>query len=153
MDKDQKNILSTLINNPFIALIPSNFDSIVVILENIRKGISSGSISVKDTDKTLTQLTETEESLDDFIKKISEYSDIFNSMKNDLATLKPEILTSLENDFSKNTDSQNDSKLKSKTILAEIDEINSKIPQLVSKIEDKLQIFSNTKYVISLSEN
>jgi hypothetical protein len=74
-------------------------------------------------------------------------------MKNDLATLKPEILTSLENDFSKNTDSQNDSKLKSKTILAEIDEINSKIPQLVSKIEDKLQIFSNTKYVISLSEN
>jgi len=153
LDKDQKNILSTLINNPFIALIPSNFDSIVVILENIRKGISSGSISVKDTDKTLTQLTETEESLDDFIKKISEYSDIFNSMKNDLATLKPEILTSLENDFSKNTDSQNDSKLKSKTILAEIDEINSKIPQLVSKIEDKLQIFSNTKYVISLSEN
>jgi chromosome segregation ATPase len=122
-------------------------------LENIRKGISSGSISVKDTDKTLTQLTETEESLDDFIKKISEYSDTFNSMKNDLATLKPEILTSLENDFSKNTDSQNDSKLKSKTILAEIDEINSKIPQLVSKIEDKLQIFSNTKYVISLSEN
>jgi hypothetical protein len=151
LDKDQKNILSTLINDPFIALIPVNSDSIIVILENIRKGISSGSISVKDTDKTLIQLTETEESLDDFIKKISEYSDTFSSMKNDLNTLKPENLTSLENDFSKNTDSQNDSKLRSKTVLAEIDEINSKIPQFVSKIEDKLQIFSNTKYVISLS--
>jgi len=149
LDKDQKNILSTLVNDPFTALIPTNFDSIIVILENIRKGISSGSISVKDTDKTLSQLTETEESLDGFIKKVSGYSDTFNSMKNDLNTLKPKNLTSLENNFSKNNNSQNDLKLKSKTLLSEIDEINSKIPQIISEIENKLQLFSNSQYVIS----
>ena len=66
--------MSTLVDNPFDALVPENLDSIIVILENIRKGISSGSISVKDTEKTLSQLTETEESLDDFIKKVSDYS-------------------------------------------------------------------------------
>jgi cell fate (sporulation/competence/biofilm development) regulator YlbF (YheA/YmcA/DUF963 family) len=149
LDKDQKNILSTLVNDPFTALIPTNFDSIIVILENIRKGISSGSISVKDTDKTLSQLTETEESLDGFIKKVSGYSDTFNSMKHDLNTLKPKNLTSLENNFSKNNNSQNDLKLKSKTLLSEIDEINSKIPQIISEIENKLQLFSNSQYVIS----
>ena len=149
LDKDQKNILSILVNDPFTALIPTNFDSIIVILENIRKGISSGSISVKDTDKTLSQLTETEESLDGFIKKVSGYSDTFNSMKNDLNTLKPKNLTSLENNFSKNNNSQNDLKLKSKTLLSEIDEINSKIPQIISEIENKLQLFSNSQYVIS----
>jgi len=65
--------------------------------------------------------------------------------------LKPDTLTSLENEFSKNTDSQNDFNLKSKTILSEIDEINSQIPELISKIEGKLRIFSNSKYVISES--
>jgi hypothetical protein len=151
LDKEQSGILSTLVDVPFDALLSENSDTIIVILENIRKGISSGAISVKDTEKTLSQLTETEESLDGFIKKVSDYSNIFNSMKNELCELKPKNLTSLENEFSKNTASQNDSHLKSKTILSEIDEINSKIPQLISKIEGKLRIFSNSKYVISQS--
>ena len=149
LDKDQTRILSTLVDDPFAALISANSDTIIVILENIRKGISSGAISVKDTEKTLSQLTETEESLDGFIQKISDYTDIFNSMKNDLDILKPENLTSLENEFSKNDNFENDAQLKSKTILSEINEINSKIPQLISKIEDKLQLFSNTTYSIS----
>jgi len=151
LDKDQTRILSTLVDDPFAALISANSDTIIVILENIRKGISSGAISVKDTEKTLSQLTETEESLDGFIQKISDYTDIFNSMKNDLDILKPENLTSLENEFSKTDNFENDGQLKSKTILSEINEINSKIPQLISKIEDKLQLFSNTTYSISQS--
>jgi len=151
LDKEQNAVLSTLVNDPFNALRSENFDTIIVILENIRKAISSGSISVKDTEKTLLQLTETEESLDGFIKKVSDYSNIFNSMKTELSELKPDNLTSLENEFSKNTNSQNDSNLKSKTILSEIDEINSQIPELISKIEGKLRTFSNSKYVLSKS--
>ena len=151
LDKDQDRILSTLVKTPFDALIPANSDTIILILENIKKGISSGAISVKDTEKTLSQLTETEEFLDGFIQKISGYTDIFNSMKNDLSDLKVQNLTSFENEFSKNNDSENDANLKSKTILSEINEINSGIHQLTSKIEDKLQSFSNTKYSISSS--
>ena len=151
LDKQQSGVLSTLVDDPFDALLPENSDTIIVILENIRKGISSGSISVKDTEKTLSQLTETEESLDNFIKKVSDYSSIFNSMKTELTELKPKNLTFLENEFSKNTSSQNDSHLKSKTILCEIDEINSQIPALISKIEGKLRIFSSSKYIISQS--
>jgi len=151
LDKEQNAVLSTLVDDPFNALRSENSDTIIVILENIRKAISSGSISVKDTEKTLLQLTETEESLDGFIKKVSDYSNIFNSMKTELSELKPDNLTTLENEFSKNTNSQNDSNQKSETILSEIDEINSQIPELISKIEGKLRIFSNSKYVISKS--
>ena len=151
LDKEQSGILSALVDDPFDALRSENLDTIIVILENIRKGISSGSISVKDAEKTLSQLTETEELLDSFIKKVSGYSNIFNSMKNELSELKPKNLTSLENEFSKNTASENDSHLKSKNILSEIDDINSKIPEVISKIEGKLRIFSNSKYVISKS--
>jgi hypothetical protein len=151
LDKDQDRILSTLVKNPFDVLTSENSDTIILILENIKKGISSGAISVKDTEKTLSQLTETEESLNGFIQKISGYTDIFNSMKNDLNDLKVQNLASLESEFSKNNDSENDANLKSKTILSEINEINSGIHQLTSKIEDKLQSFSNTKYSISSS--
>ena len=93
LDKDQNRVLSALVDNPIDALIPENLDSIVLILENIRKAVSSGSISVKDTQKTLTQLTETEESLDGFIQKVSEYSTVFNSMQQEVENLKPENLT------------------------------------------------------------
>ena len=151
LDKDQTRVLSTLVDNPFDALVSANSDTIIVILENIKKGISSGSISVKDTEKTLSQLTETEESLESFIQKVYDYSTAFNSMKKDLDELKPQNLTLLENDFTKNIDSENDANLKSKTILSEITEINSKIPELISQIEGKLQLFSSTKYSISQS--
>ena len=151
LDKEQTRILSTLVDNPFDALIAANLDSIILILENIRKGISSGSISVKDTEKTLSQLTETEESLDGFIKKVSEYSTVFDSMEADLKNLKPQNLTSTENDISKTIDSENDAHQKSKTILSEISEIESLIPQFTSKIESKLKIFSSTRYTISKS--
>ena len=151
LDKEQTRILSTLVDNPFDALIAANLDSIILILENIRKGISSGSISVKDTQKTMSQLTETEESLDGFIKKVSEYSTIFDSMEADLKNLKPQNLTSTENDISKTSESENDARQKSKIILSEISEIESQIPQLISKIENKLQIFSSTRYTISKS--
>ncbi|MDC0217453.1 exonuclease SbcC [Nitrosopumilus sp.] len=151
LDKEQTRILSTLVDNPFDALIAVNLDSIILILENIRKGISSGSISVKDTEKTLSQLTETEESLDGFIKKVSEYSTVFDSMEADLKNLKPQNLTSTENDISKTIDSENDARQKSKTILSEIREIESQIPQFTSKIESKLKIFSSTRYTISKS--
>ena len=73
LDKDQKSILSNLVSEPFDVLTSENKDSIITILENIRKGISSGSISVKDVEKTYSQITETEESLDGFVHQVSEY--------------------------------------------------------------------------------
>ena len=151
LDKEQKNILNKMINEPFDTLISKNKDSIILILENVKKGISSGSISVKDVDKTLLQITETEEILDGFIKQVEEYHEKYKSIQNDMNSLKPDNLDSLENDLIKNTSFMADSKQKSKTFQAEIKEDDLKIPQLVSEIERKLRVFSNTKYTILTS--
>ena len=148
LDKDQKNILSGLVGNPFDVLLPKNKDSIIVILENVKKGISSGSISVKDIDKTLTQITETEEILDTFTKQVSEYFERHDAMQNDLNSLKPNNLFSLEAELAKNISFKGDSQLKSKTIQQEISDIDSKIPTLVSTIEEKIRKFSSTRYTV-----
>jgi len=151
LDKEQKNLLTKLVKNPIDVLLPQNMDSIIIILENVRKGITSESISVKDVDKSLSQITETEEALDGFVKQISEYSEKYKIMKNDLNSLNSGELVSLEHEFVKNTSFKEDSRLKSETLQGDIDEIDSKIPQIVSEIEEKLRQFSNTKYTVLLS--
>ncbi len=148
LDKDQKNILSKLIKNPIDVLLPETKDSVILILENVRKGISSGSISVKDIDKSLSLITETEETLDGFVKQILEYLEKYEKMKHNLNSLNPQELVSLEHELSKNISFKEDSQLKSKTFQGEIDEIDFKIPKLVTEIEDKLRQFSNTKYSV-----
>ena len=148
LDKEQKNLLTRLIKEPLEVLIPQNKDSIILILENVRKGISSGSISVKDINKSLSYITETEESLDNFIKQISEYLEKHEKMENDLNSLNPDELVSLEQELTKNTSFKEHLQLKSETFQGEINEIDSKIPQLVSEIEKKLRQFSNTKYTV-----
>ena len=67
-------------------------------------------------------------------------------MKNDLNSLNPDELISQEHELNKNISFKEDSHLKSETFQGEIDEIDSKIPKLVSQIEEKLRQFSNTKY-------
>lgn len=150
LDKEQKNLLTRLIKNPFEVLTPQNKDSIILILENVRKGISSGSISVKDVDKSLSYITETEEILDNFVKQISEYLEKHEKMENDLNSLNPGELVSLEQELTKNTSFKEDSQLKSETFQGDMTEIDSKIPQLVSEIEKKLRHFSNTEYTVLL---
>ena len=151
LDKEEENILTTLTADPFEVLLPQNKDSVIVILENVRKGITSGSISVKDVDKTLSQITETEEVLDGFVKQVSECFDKYTKMKNDLDELVPENLVAFEKELDKNMTSKEDAQLKSETLQGEIDEIDSNIPQLISEIEQKLRHFSNTKYTVLTS--
>ena len=151
LDKEQKNVLSALVSEPIDVLTTENKDSIIVILENVRKGISSGSISVKDVDKTSSQITETEESIDGFVKQVSDYHKKYQELQNELDSLKPEELISLENDLSKNTSLLDESQLKSETFQGEVDEVDSKIPELVSGIEQKLREFSNTRYTVLTS--
>lgn len=148
LDKDQKNILSKLVSEPFDVITFENTDSIITILENVRKGMTSGSISVKDVDKTSFQITETEESLAGFVKQISEYHKKCKELQNDVNSLISHDLISLENDLAKNISLMDESQLKSKTFQDEIDEIDSKIPELISNIEKNLRRFSNTKYTI-----
>jgi len=148
LDKDQKNILSKLVEEPFDVLLPSNKDSIIMILENVRKGVASGAISVKDINKTFLHITETEERLDAFVSQVSEFFKKYALMKNKMNSLRSADLNSLENELTKNMSIKDDLEVKSKIIQEEIDDIDSKIPQIISEIERKLKKFTNMSYTV-----
>jgi len=152
LDKEQKSLLTQLINDTFEALTPKNKDSIIVIFENVKKGILSGSVSVKDTEKSMSYITETEELLEEFIKKINTFAEQKNEIQNQLSVFDNSELSTLEKDLEKTLSNKHDDELKISSLRKEIDENHTNIPMTVSKIENKLKRFSNTDYHI-MSQN
>ena len=59
LDKPLKKLLAELIANPYDVLVDSNKLDIIQILVSARKGIQSGSVSVKDADKSLLPVSYT----------------------------------------------------------------------------------------------
>jgi hypothetical protein len=149
LDKEQKNLLNKLIEDPFDVLLSKNRDSVILILENVRKGITSGSISVKDTEKSFFQITETEEALDGFIKEVNDFVDKRQNIQDQMAALEPDELTVFVRDLNSALSDKHDYELKIKTLQSEIYEDSSNIPTLISDIEVKLKKFSNTTYVVT----
>lgn len=148
LEKEQKQVLTKLTAEPFDVMTVQDKDMIVTILENIQKGVKSGSISVKDTDKTHLQITETKESIDGFVQQISEYHKRYSELQEQLDALQPKNLDSLKKEIVRITSLQEQTILKSKVLQEEISEIDSSIPKLVSQIEKKTRELSNVRYKI-----
>jgi len=148
-DKEQKNLLNKLIHDPFDVLFLKNKDSIITILENIRKGISSGSISVKDFEKSSFQITETEEALDGFIHQVDDFMKQRSRIQDQINALESEELSMYAKNLDVSLSDKKNSELKIKTIMDEINLEHQLLPKLIFKIEGKLQQFSNIKYVIA----
>jgi len=148
LDRDQKTLLNYLINNPFEALIPSNKDSIIIILENVKKGISSGSISVKDIDKAMASITETEESLQSLIGKVADYLEKKKKIQKDLQDLSNDELHSHEHQLEKLLEQKNDAGNKITLFKKDLSENSVMLPKKIGNVENLLKKFSNTEYTI-----
>lgn len=148
LDKEQKLLLSRLIQSPADVLTQDNRDTIAVILENVKKSVSSGSVSVKDKAKALSQITGVEGILDDLISEISSQISEQAAVKNHIADLTPAELPVLEKDLAKFTYNKSDIESKIQSLSGEISENKSRIPHIINEIEIELRQFSHTRYTI-----
>ena len=149
LDREQKSLLSQLITNPFDALTLKNKDSIIVIFENVRKGIISGSISVKDTEKSLTHITDTEELIEEFTSKVITFTEQKRDLQDQLSNFDISDLSDLEKDLEKSKKNMQDCEFKISSLGKEIKENQANIPKIVSKIESGLKQFSKTDYHVA----
>lgn len=153
LDKELKYVLRQLLDTPFNALTAKNQDSIIIILENIRKNIISGTISVKDDEKTMSTLTEIEESLDGFISKVQQLNDSKYEITQKIDSIKPKSLWDLESFLETIYAQQKELSAKNEKLDDEIQTASESIPKLINEIEDELQKFSKTKYAITRHAN
>ena len=152
LDKDQKMLLTDLNQHPYNVLTKDNQDAIITILENVKKGILSGAVSVKDRTKSIYQITEVEESLDGMISEILEYSSKQDAVRKAIDMLAPADLPVIEKDLQKATSDKSAMESKIQSLDGDISANESKIPQIIDDIEIKLYQFSNIRYSI-VAEN
>ena len=147
-DKPQKQLLEKLVIEPFEALNPTNKENIVHILLAAKKSVQGGSVSVKDSEKTIANIDETLSLLDSYISKILEFSHKKEETEKKLSNFSLSKLEILEKDTSKNLSDKQDAESKIQNLEKELSEINQKIPEIVFDIEHKIQTISGTKYKV-----
>jgi len=147
-DKEQRKFLAKLLEDPTDVLTTNNKDTVIIILENVRKGIISGSISVKDVEKSMAQITETEEMLDSFIQQVDGYQHKLDNVKHQMNQFDNTSLKKLEQDLEKAMIEKEECAQKITDFESEMTNINSDTPKLLSELESNLRRFSNVQYVI-----
>ena len=148
LDKPQKKLLANLIENPYDVLIDSNRQDIVQILKSTRTGIQSGSVSVKDVEKSLLQIDEIHSLLPAFIEKISDFNKSKSDIENKLLAFNNEQLRQKESSL--NTHQYDKSTLESKIRSAEKELTNTIefIPKSIKSVESILNQISAVQYII-----
>jgi len=148
LDKPQKKLLANLIANPYDVLVDSNKQDIIKILESTRNAVQSGSVSVKDTDKSLSQIDETLSLLATFIQKI----EVFNRSKDDieskLSVLNNEHLNQKESALNIHQNDKLSLESKIKSLENELNDVVEHIPKHIKSVESTLNQISAVQYTI-----
>ena len=148
LDKPQKKLLENLIENPYDVLIEANRQDIIKILESTKKGIQSGSVSVKDSDKSLLQIDETLSLLTGFIEKISSFHESKNDIESALSVFDHEQLQQKESILSKHENDKSILESKIKSEEKELTDTTELIPKWIKSLESTLNKISAVQYII-----
>jgi hypothetical protein len=114
LDKSLKSILEKLVERPSQVIISESRDSIVTILESCMKGIVSGTISVKETDKSVDHITALISSLDVMISKKNNIKNQIQDLERQIVKFDYKKLEFLEKQQAKSKSDKDDSESKIK---------------------------------------
>ena len=152
LDKPQKKLLVNLIANPYNELVDSNKRDILQILESTRKGVQLGSVSVKDTDKSLAQIDETLSFIDTFIEKIASFNNSKNDLENKLSVFSSEELRQKESQLTRHQNDKLALETKIESRENELRNTTELIPKHVKSLESILNQISAVQYTIRSEE-
>jgi len=150
LEKPQLQMLRELVSDPYSCLNSKNKDDVITILLAVRKGVESGSVSVKDIDKSVSFIDETIELLDNLILQKTEFTNKKSKLEDGLQIFDIRKLEQKESELNKNLNHKTDSESKIQMLDAELTEMNNKIPHILMDIESKLRSISSTKYHVKV---
>ena len=148
LDKPQKKLLVDLIENPYSVLTVTNKHDLVQILESVRKGVQSGSVSVKDVSKSVSQIDQMLSELDIFIDEISTFDKSKTNLESKLSVFNLEKLSLAENTLTHHQNEKSDLEAKIKRLENEISDMVELLPKHVKSIQSILNEISAVQYSI-----
>ena len=147
-EKPVKKMMDELVSDPYQVISPQNKATIIQILEAVAKSVSSGSISVKDMDKSLEQINETVSRLDEFITLKESYSNKVSNLEKDLVIFDIKLLESKEQGLQKAKIDFTNMESTKKKLEDDINDDNSQLEKHVLHLESDLARVTNSKIIL-----
>jgi chromosome segregation ATPase len=147
-EKPKKRLMEEIITNPYQVISIQNKAAIIEILEAATKSVLARNVSVKDSDKSVQQIEETINRLDEFLLLKDAHIKKLSSLQSNLQGFDTALLESKEKGLEKAKSNLIDLAASSKKIEAEIEYIKTQIGNIKSKLETSLSQLSNRKMTI-----
>jgi hypothetical protein len=147
-EKPVRKMMDELVANPYEVISPQNKSGIIQILEAVEKSIVSGSISVKDADKSLEQVQETISRLGEFITLKESYSNKVSTLEKDLAVFDIKSLESKEHELQKTRSDLANMESVKKKLESEVKDSEHVLARNTSDLESRLGKLVNSKVLL-----
>lgn len=147
-EKPVRKMMDEIIANPYEVISPQTKAGIIQILEAVEKSLVAGSISVKDTDKSLEQVQETISRLDEFISLKESYSSKVSALQKDLAVFDIKSLESKEHELEKTRSDLASMESVKKKLEAEVKDSNHSLSKNISELESSIARLTGHKVLL-----
>ena len=153
LDKPLKIMTENLATSPYDVLSETNMSDITTILNSVRSGVESGSVSVKDVSKSKHAINEIMDLLPQLIDQKNIFVEKKSKLTSDLTIFDNDKLSKSISDLEKSTSNISDMESRMSLIQEQIDSSKSSLHGIISKLELNLKHASSTHYKISYTEN
>ena len=153
LEKSQKILLGKLESDPYEVINEKNKSDLELILDSVCKNVISGSISVKDKDRAVEQITEIKSRLSEMISMKQTFLKKSENLKQNLRLFDISKIIYLDNNIEKNSDNLEGNKLKITELELSIKKNDEEIPNLIMDLETNLYRATSTRYVINWDED
>ena len=123
------------------------------ILDSVRSGVESGSVSVKDVEKSKQSINDIQDLLPQLITQKAEFTQKKDKLNESLTIFDNDILVTLTHNLEKSRFNISDRESKISIIRQQIDSSKSSVHDMISKPELNLKQASSISYKISYTEN
>lgn len=134
LDKGQLAVAAAMLDSPLDAFVPGNKSDISQILENTKKAVEKGHMSVKDPSKTTSGIDEAVARLDSVIDAVADHVEEKSRLESELASAD---VSQMENDERAANKARADAELarsRASEALAEADALKARKPGLVEEL-------------------
>ncbi|MEM3089588.1 MAG: hypothetical protein QXY22_03375 [Candidatus Nitrosotenuis sp.] len=148
LDKQLKVLLESLIQTPSGTLEATKKDAIITILESCMKGVISGTVSVKESEKTVGQITHLISILDQLIRKKEEHEKKIRAAKEQAGSFDQNHFIDLEKRLSDAKEDLDNTTSKIRSLESEIEQQTRQSEHLLEELSEILYKTLGRKYVV-----
>jgi len=148
-DKELKDLTAKLSSTPYDVLDAENISGIKNILDSIVTGINSGSVSVKDISKSKDSIAEIKNLIPSLISTKAKFETKKHELLTKLENFYSKSLQTVENNLKREESDISDTSSKLKVFEDETLGLTHSLPTILHQIETNLKNATSTSYTIS----